>query len=217
MQQIKAVLFDLDGTLIDTDNQTTAKVASWLEPVLGQSQAPKIARQLIMAGESPSNALITWLDRLHLDSLFMRVKELRKRPLHKTTYQLVPHVEPMLERVAQQYRVGIVTTRSEATIHNLFTQYPLIGNMAEVIVGSDSVRRLKPHPQPIWYAAEQLKLPVETCLMVGDTTVDIYSAKRAGTKAIGVLCGFGQKAELQRAGADTILQSTADVADYLNL
>ncbi len=55
----------------------------------------------------------------------------------------------------------------------------------------------------------------DECLMIGDTTVDIRAAKAAGAQSIGVLCGFGQEEELQRAGDDLILESTALLADIL--
>jgi len=51
--------------------------------------------------------------------------------------------------------------------------------------------------------------------MVGDTTADIIAGKSAGLKTVGVLCGFGERTELERAGADLILNSTADLADLL--
>ena len=51
--------------------------------------------------------------------------------------------------------------------------------------------------------------------MVGDTTVDMRAARAAGTQGIGVLCGFGEEAELRRAGADFILPSTADLTAVL--
>jgi phosphoglycolate phosphatase-like HAD superfamily hydrolase len=55
----------------------------------------------------------------------------------------------------------------------------------------------------------------ENCLMVGDTTVDIRAGKAAGTQTVGVLCGFGQEAELRRAGADLIIASTAVLPQLL--
>jgi len=81
--------------------------------------------------------------------------------------------------------------------------------------GSQDTRRLKPHPSPIQEAARRLNLPTSACLMIGDTSVDMHAARRAGAWRIGVLCGFGQEAELRRAGAQAILASTADLADLL--
>jgi phosphoglycolate phosphatase-like HAD superfamily hydrolase len=53
--------------------------------------------------------------------------------------------------------------------------------------------------------------------MVGDTVVDIHAGKRAGAQTVGVLCGFGTAGELQRAGADMILENTAELARILHL
>ena len=52
------------------------------------------------------------------------------------------------------------------------------------------------------WAAQQMQVKPEECLMVGDTTVDIRAGKSAGAQTVGVLCGFGTERELRRAGAD---------------
>ena len=53
-------------------------------------------------------------------------------------------------------------------------------------------------------------------IMVGDTTVDIRSGRSAGAQTVGVLCGFGEEAELRRQGADSILATTADLSSLLS-
>ena len=58
-------------------------------------------------------------------------------------------------------------------------------------------------------------LAPEHILMTGDTTVDIRAGKAAGAQTVGVLCGFGDEAELRRAGADVILQTTTELMDLL--
>ena len=73
----------------------------------------------------------------------------------------------------------------------------------------------EPAPDPLLHAARELGFEPETCVMVGDTTVDMRAARAAGTQAIGVLCGFGEEAELRRSGADFILPSTADLTAVL--
>ena len=77
--------------------------------------------------------------------------------------------------------------------------------MFSFVVAQETTKRLKPHPAPILYAVKKLDLPPDACVMVGDTTVDVCSARRAGVWAVAVLCGFGEKAELQRSGAHLIL------------
>jgi phosphoglycolate phosphatase-like HAD superfamily hydrolase len=56
----------------------------------------------------------------------------------------------------------------------------------------------------------------QECLMIGDTTVDIRAGKAAGAQAVGVLCGFGEEAELRQLGADQILRSTSDLPELFN-
>ena len=73
------------------------------------------------------------------------------------------------------------------------------------------------HPDPILFAARQMGVPPETCLMIGDTTVDMRAGKAAGAKTVGVLCGFGQEAELHHAGADLILATTSLITSALSL
>ena len=79
----------------------------------------------------------------------------------------------------------------------------------DALVTRESTRRPKPHPAPIRLAAHLLAVPVDQCLMIGDTTVDVLAARRAGALAVAVLSGFGEQAELQHAGAHAILERTA--------
>jgi len=60
-----------------------------------------------------------------------------------------------------------------------------------------------------------LGLPPEACLMVVDTTVDIRAARAAASQSVGVLCGFGERGELERAGADLLLESTPELVAVL--
>jgi phosphoglycolate phosphatase len=60
-----------------------------------------------------------------------------------------------------------------------------------------------------------MAVPVEACLVVGDTTVDILAGKAAGAQTVGVLCGFGEQEELVRSGANHILLSTDELVDLL--
>ena len=60
-----------------------------------------------------------------------------------------------------------------------------------------------------------MSVATERCLMIGDTTVDIRAGKAAGAQTVGVLCGFGERPELERHGANLILDTTAKLADIL--
>jgi phosphoglycolate phosphatase len=83
------------------------------------------------------------------------------------------------------------------------------------IVTRQDVRRLKPHREPIIRAARELGYSPEQCIVVGDTTVDVQSGKRAGAMTVAVLCGFGERAELERLEPDMVLDTTADLIAHL--
>ncbi|WP_420630040.1 HAD family hydrolase [Candidatus Leptofilum sp.] len=215
--EIQAILFDMDGTLIDTDDEMTKKVARWLRPLLGE-RGNQLARWIIMKIESPANALITLADKLHLDEplkWFTTWRYSRRKEPIVGNFHIIPGVLEMLHAIPENYRLGIVTTRSRHQIEGFLAQVPELAPRFEVTCGSQDTRRLKPHPSPIQEAARRLNLPETACVMVGDTSVDMHSARRAGAWRVGVLCGFGKEPELRRAGAQLILNSTADFAQLV--
>lgn len=215
--EIQAILFDMDGTLVDTDDEMTEKVARWIRPLLGE-RGNRLARWIIMKIESPANALITLADKLHLDEplkWFTTWRQSRRQGPFIGNFHIIPGVLEMLHAIPSHYQLGIVTTRSRHQIEGFLAQIPDLAPRFEVTCGSQDTRRLKPHPSPIQEAARRLNLPESACVMVGDTSVDMHAARRAGAWRVGVLCGFGKEPELRRAGAQAILPSTADLADLL--
>lgn len=217
LNQIQAVLFDLDGTLIETDDQAVARLARWLRP-LGPTRAPQIARWLMMKAESPGNALITLLDWLHLDLALMGFTDWlrRRRGVYPAPeFQLIAGVDEMLLALAEEYPLALVTTRSRYHIDQFLLRFPQLAGVFGTTIGLQDTRRLKPHPEPILLAANRLGVPVANCLMVGDTTMDVLAGRRGGAWRAGVLCGFGEQAELVQAGAHLIFDSTADLLPWL--
>ncbi|MDQ1300148.1 MAG: hypothetical protein QG637_65 [Chloroflexota bacterium] len=215
---IRAVLLDLDGTLIETDDvavESLARRLGFLERVLPVATRKKTARWLLMSSESYVNGLITLLDRLRLDGLLFKLDA----ALHRwrgirppDRFVAVAGTPAMLMTLAARYPLGIVTSRSRAESQAFLAQHGLT-DVVSVVISRDDSPRLKPHPLPIRLAAGQLGVPPEQCVMVGDTGVDVRSAKAAGALAVGVLCGFGAPDDL--AAADLTLDSTIQVADWL--
>ncbi len=210
---IKAILFDLDGTLIDTDDAAVRHLAQRLRP-LARQHASRLARAITMKVETPGNALITLFDILHLDQPLFHLKERWRTAA--SGFHLIPGIPQMIGELDAAYRIGLVTTRSRRDVHAFLEQFPAIAARVEVTCSAQDTRRLKPHPQPVQFAAACLGLAPAHCLMVGDTTVDIHSARRAGAWSVGVLCGFGERPELEKAGAHAILDSTAQLGAFLS-
>ncbi|MDX1600451.1 MAG: HAD family hydrolase [Anaerolineales bacterium] len=217
-QRVRAILFDIDGTLADTDDAAVAKLAKLLSPLARawpRLRPEPTARRIIMAAETPLNALYAWWDRLYLDELtapLLRLLPRRQRD-HRPV-PLVPGVQPMLESAHRHFPLGAVTARGRRSALALLESAG-IQDYFSVVVTTRTARRAKPHPAPILWAADELGIAPENCLMVGDTTLDIRSARAAGAQAAAVLCGFGERRELERVGAHLILDSTADLLEHL--
>ena len=114
--RLVAVLFDIDGTLADTDDQAVRLATRLLTPlrfITRTRDAETLARRLVMAAEGPLNTLINLADRLMLDDLARPLTEAfdRRHANSPTTPVLIPGVEEMVPKVAARYPLAIVTTR----------------------------------------------------------------------------------------------------------
>ncbi len=210
--RIEAWFFDLDGTLMDTDDQAVAALAHRLQ-FLGAKRAERLARRMVMLSETPMNSTVTILDSLGLDVVLFGVRRWIKGNV-RPACDLIPEVVPLLEHLAGRATLAVISTRPLAEAEAYLRQHDLAHHFA-LLVTQESTYRIKPHPEPIVFAMEKLGLRPEACAMVGDTPVDVRSARRAGVWAVGVLCGFGEAAELERAGAHIVLPSTADLLELL--
>jgi N-acetyl-D-muramate 6-phosphate phosphatase len=209
--RIKALCFDVDGTLSDTDDYYANKVAGFLPRFLFRDPV-HTARRLVMWIESPGNALLGFADRIGIDDEMVAVIDWLNRHRHPPPkqYLIVPGVEEMLKGIQGRYPMSIVSARDEKSTMRFLIQFDLC-KYFDVIVTALSAPRTKPYPDPILLAAERLGVQPRECLMIGDTTVDMRAGKAANAQTLGVLCGFGEEPELRQLGADLILKSTADL------
>ena len=218
--KIRALCFDVDGTLSDTDDQFVEKLVHMLNPVrfLFSNQDPRpFARRFVMFTESPGNFVYGLTDILGIDGVMAAMGDklyrlgLGKEP---KPFLLIPGVKEMLVELQAHYPMTVVSARGARSTGWFLDQFEL-KPLFNSIVTAQTCKYTKPRPDPILYAAEQMGVAPHECLMIGDTTVDILSAKAAGAQSVGVLCGFGEEDELIRAGANLILEQTAELTQVL--
>jgi HAD superfamily hydrolase (TIGR01509 family) len=212
---VDAVFFDLDGTLMDTDDQMVESLALRLQR-LGRPGVDRAARWVVMAAESPMNGLLTLLDIVGLDAPLLGLWQWFRRLRGVTTpdYRLMEDADVVLAALKHRYQLGVVTTRGREDAEAFLDQHNL-RDLFDTVVTRETTWRLKPHPDPILEAARQLDVPVERSVMVGDTTMDVKSARRAGAKSVAVCCGFGERDELEQADADVVLEHISDLPSVL--
>jgi HAD superfamily hydrolase (TIGR01549 family) len=215
ISRIKALCFDVDGTLSDTDDVYVHKVERFFPKILFKD--PKhAARRFVMWVEAPGNALLGLTDTIGLDdeiiALIDWISRHQKRSAKK--FWLVPGVDEMLKQLKGRYPMSVVSARDEKGTMRFLEQFNLVQYFDAVITGQ-SAEHTKPYPDPIRLAAQKMGVKPEECLMIGDTTVDMRAGKSAGAQTVGVLCGFGEEAELQKRGADMILKTTSELAGLL--
>ena len=215
-ERIKAICFDVDGTLSDTDNHMIASIVRslrgirWLIPEKVQK---KVVRDIVMTVESPGNFLYNLADRLGIDHMVLRLSDWLSRHARRRKpekFWIVPGVEEVLVELEHHFPLSIVSARGHLGTEAFLDQFQLSARF-QAVATSQTCRHTKPFPDPLIWAAERMAVRAEDCLMVGDTVVDIKAGKAAGAQTAGVLCGFGTRRELERAGADILLNSTSDL------
>jgi phosphoglycolate phosphatase-like HAD superfamily hydrolase len=219
VSRIRAICFDVDGTLSDTDDmyiQRLERILSAFRIFLPHQDAHRAARRLVMWSEAPGNFLIGIPDTLGMDDKIVMVMEWlnRHRPRPMKQFLLIPGVGEMLQSLSTRYPLAVVSARESTSTQHFLDQFQL-SPYFQVIVTGQTAEHTKPYPDPIFYAAKALNVPPAACLMVGDTSVDIRAGKAAGAQTVGVLCGFGEEDELRKVGADMILNNTSELAEVM--
>lgn len=217
LTRIKALCFDVDGTLSDTDDLYAQKVSGFFPSFLFKNR-DLTARRFVMWAEAPGNALLGFADRFGIDDEMIAIIHWLSRYLRRSSkkFMLIPGVDDMLEQLHGRYPMAVVSARDERTTLDFLEQFDLV-KYFDVIVTGLSAAYTKPYPDPVLLAAKLMKVSPENCLMIGDTTIDIRAGKSAGTQTVGVLCGFGEEAELNQMGANMILKDTPKLLEILIL
>ncbi len=216
-----AILFDLDGTLIETDNRWAEQLAQrlqWIRRLRPTTDVEALSHALVMSIETPGNYVVSLLERLGLARYLNGIGDRIRRSKGLATqegHEVVAGSLALLEALQQRFQLAVVTTRARPEAHAFVTGLDM-ERFFPVVITRQDVLRMKPHPEPLLRAAALLGVSSTRCIMVGDTSMDMRSARRAGALAVGVLSGFGTRAELERGGAQIILDKAADLAALLS-
>jgi HAD superfamily hydrolase (TIGR01549 family) len=212
---IKALCFDVDGTLSDTDDLYAQKVMPFIPKFLFRDPQ-HAARRFVMWAEAPGNALLGLTDTIGMDDEIIAFIDWfsRHRKMSSDKFLLIPGVDAMLAHLKEHYPMAVVSARDEKGTLRFLEQFNLV-QYFDVVVTGQSAKYTKPYPHPILFAANKMNVKPEECLMIGDTTIDMRAGKSAGAQTVGVLCGFGEEPELLKMGAGMILKNTSELPSAL--
>lgn len=214
---VQAVLFDLDGTLIDSAPDLGAAVDQ-MRTERGLASLPlDTYRPMAGAGARGMLGVAFGITPDHADFPAMREEFFRKyeQRMTRTTHAFAGVPELLQALVGRALAWGVVTNKSMRFTGPLTRLMPLFAT-ARAIVGGDSTPHSKPHPAPLLEAARQLGLEPQRCIYVGDDERDIVAARAAGMPSVAATYGYlGGRPEVDGWGADACIASPLELLTLL--
>ncbi len=184
--RFRIVLFDLDGTLIDSGPIILASMQHAVRSVLGR-EIPPDELGLTIGGQGIV-AQMTAIDAERAEALLEAYKE-HNDGLHETleAFDELLTVLPPLK--AEGRKLGIVTAKRHRTVGLALDRFPALAEVFDVVVAHEDTERHKPDPDPVLLALDKLSGTPDEAVYVGDSPFDIEAAKAAGVFAVAV--GWG--------------------------
>ncbi len=217
---IECVLFDLDGTLIDTAPDFFQVVNT----LTAEHDRPAVSREAIDQTVSDgARALVKLAFKIeesdeNFAALNQRLLDLYHDKLLNTESELYPGMDQLLvELDSASIPWGIVTNKPEKYSLRLLEQLQLLQRCG-VLICPDHVQEKKPHPEPIFKALEKLQIDTERAVYIGDHLRDVQAAKNADVIAVAASYGYlAEDAKVEEWYADFILKSADQTIDLLNM
>lgn len=216
MVKLKAVIFDLDGTLLNTLDDlrnaanTICQEYQWPTYSLETFRyfvgngIPKMVERLI-----PQKKLTETL----LAEVICEFKQEYQQHLCDAT-RPYDGIREMLEKLEEEgIKIAVLTNKADELAKQIVRTF--FGKNDWVVWGQRPGIKIKPHPQALLLLLDQLRVDKKNALYVGDSAVDIETARAALVKDVGVLWGFRNKEELQEAGVTILVETPEQLVDFI--
>jgi 2-phosphoglycolate phosphatase len=215
MDSPRGIVFDLDGTLIDSGGDIVAAVNHALDVNHRPSVPAATVLRFVGDGARVLCARAAGLAEKHPDVdpiLECYLDYYLEHPTDHTRW--MPHARSVLDEL-QRYRLAIVTNKPRATTEVVLGRLGVRSLFSAVAAGGD-FPSIKPSPQPILEIAKQLGIEPSELVVVGDGPQDIEAGRRAGCRTIGVEGGFLPPERLIAAQPDVLIESLAELPNILS-
>lgn len=219
----EVILFDLDGTLIDSAPDLALAVNHMLETLEREpfshdtirSWVGNGAQTLVKRGLSGSTMISEDID----SELFEQALEVFLRFYAQNlcvTTVTYPNVVATLKSLKEKdYRLVLVTNKPHAFIQPLLEGLEM-ADMFELCIGGDTLARNKPDPMPLLHVCESLDVCVSKCVMVGDSKNDILAANAANMQSIGVSYGYNYGEDISVYEPDSVVHDFHEIIGLLD-
>ena len=205
----KAILFDLDGTIVDSrdaylEAAKTAFQTVGLEPPTMQTalQIPKMLEQNLPINDLAHANITRFLD-VYLRT-FYAVTEMKTKP--------IPNIHAALENLQQKAKLALITMRNvpNSAVAKDLQQFGLAQYFTYILTARDT-RKPKPSPEALIKALKAIDVQICDCTIVGDSVIDVNAGKAAGARTVAVLSGLYTKQELDKLNPDLILENATQL------
>lgn len=212
---IKACIFDLDGTLLDTLTDLADSVNTALRDYSLPQRSKAEVRQFVgngvrrlIARSVPDN-----LDEEIEKDVFKLFTNIYEKNKSATTIPY-PGVEDLLETLMLSgIRLAVLSNKTDSAVQVLMQEF--FPGVFEVIQGETPEVRRKPAPDGLLAILDRLNLQPEEALYIGDSEVDIETAQHANVELLACSWGFRSEEQLQKAGAKNIIETPQEVLNYI--
>ena len=214
LQNIKAILFDLDGTLVDSSEAIIKAVEKALELKGLTCNRAEVAR---MIGLPLENIFGVLAPNLSEQEIWQLVHEYRKYYMahHLENTTIHPSAQMVLRKLkAKGFKLGIITTKYREPVMDVLSHFG-IAELFDVVVTGYEVIKHKPAPDIVLEAAKRLRVDPKQCVVVGDSPLDVQAGKQAGAFTIAVLSTTYTRKQLESTKPTIVIEEFEEILNIL--